>query len=124
MAHCPATLPLLNFATVQADAVSLALENEEDGLSFEDICAGGFNEGLSLLGQAREGIPIGASGTLLKDVLSAGWGRTPFARSPCPRSSARAAGKVGRAVTAVPGVIYGLSVCPYFFTQVSRRLSG
>jgi hypothetical protein len=47
LAHCPATLPLLNFATVQADAVSLALENEEDGLSFEDICAGGFNEGLS-----------------------------------------------------------------------------
>jgi hypothetical protein len=37
-----ATIPLLNFANVAADAVYLAPGSEEDGLSMEDIHGGGY----------------------------------------------------------------------------------
>ena len=37
-----ATIPLLNFANVEADAIYLAPGNEEDGLSDEDIHGGGY----------------------------------------------------------------------------------
>jgi hypothetical protein len=36
------TFPLLNFASVQADAVYLAPGNDRDGLSMEDIHGGGY----------------------------------------------------------------------------------
>jgi hypothetical protein len=37
-----ATIPLLNFATVEADAVYLAPGSEEDGFSMEDLHGGGY----------------------------------------------------------------------------------
>lgn len=40
--HLVATIPLLNFANVQADAVYLAPGSEEDGLSWEDLHGPGW----------------------------------------------------------------------------------
>ena len=37
-----ATIPLLNFANVEADAVYLAPGSDEDGLSMEDLHGGGY----------------------------------------------------------------------------------
>jgi len=37
-----ATIPLLNFAAVEADAVYLAPGSEEDGFSMEDLHGGGY----------------------------------------------------------------------------------
>ncbi len=42
LARLVATIPLLNFATVRADAVYLVPGNEEDGLSDDDLHAGGY----------------------------------------------------------------------------------
>ena len=40
--HLLATVPLLNFGTVQADAVYLVPGNDQDGLSSDDLYGGGF----------------------------------------------------------------------------------
>lgn len=42
IAHLFASIPLLNFANVQADAVYLIPGSEEDGLSMEDLNGGGW----------------------------------------------------------------------------------